>query len=101
MSETDRLIANAATDPERYDADRPLVPSLGVAIVACMDARLPPFGLLGLQVGDAHVIRNAGGAVTPDDRVIMRNNADTKTLSRPTTLPSADNKFTDAFLACA
>jgi carbonic anhydrase len=38
-----------------------------VAIVACMDARLNPYGLLGLREGDAHVIRNAGGVVTDDE----------------------------------
>jgi carbonic anhydrase len=41
-------------------------PALRVAVVACMDARLDPRGLLGLRDGDAHVIRNAGGVVTPD-----------------------------------
>jgi len=41
-------------------------PARKVAIVACMDARLNPYGLLGLQEGDAHVIRNAGGVVTDD-----------------------------------
>jgi carbonic anhydrase len=42
-------------------------PGRRVAIVACMDARLNPYGLLGLQEGDAHVIRNAGGVVTDDE----------------------------------
>jgi carbonic anhydrase len=37
-----------------------------VAVLACMDARINPYGLLGLREGDAHVIRNAGGVVTPD-----------------------------------
>src|SRR5262245_63164304 len=41
-------------------------PGLGVAVVACMDARINVYGLLGLREGDAHVIRNAGGAVTDD-----------------------------------
>jgi carbonic anhydrase len=67
MTVTEDLLANA----ERYAAgfgkgDLPLPPGLGVAVVACMDARLNPYGLLGLSEGDAHVIRNAGGAVTPD-----------------------------------
>jgi carbonic anhydrase len=46
----------------------PLVgrPSLRIAVVACMDARLDPVQLLGLQLGQAHVIRNAGGVVTDD-----------------------------------
>jgi carbonic anhydrase len=42
------------------------VPSLHIAVVACMDARLDPVQLLGLRPGEAHVIRNAGGAVTDD-----------------------------------
>jgi carbonic anhydrase len=41
-------------------------PAMKVAIVACMDARLDPAQVLGLNVGDAHVIRNAGGVVTDD-----------------------------------
>jgi carbonic anhydrase len=41
-------------------------PAKGLAVVACMDARLNPFALLGLEIGDAHVIRNAGGVVTDD-----------------------------------
>jgi carbonic anhydrase len=44
----------------------PRTPARKLAIVACMDARLDPCGVLGLQEGDAHVIRNAGGAVTDD-----------------------------------
>ena len=42
-------------------------PGRKVAIVACMDARLNPYGLLGLREGDAHVIRNAGGVITADE----------------------------------
>src|SRR5262249_10191433 len=42
-------------------------PAKGVAIVACMDARLNVYGLLGLSEGDAHVIRNAGGVITDDE----------------------------------
>jgi carbonic anhydrase len=41
-------------------------PAKQVVVVACMDARLNPYGLLGLQEGDAHIIRNAGGVVTDD-----------------------------------
>jgi carbonic anhydrase len=44
----------------------PLPPAKGVAVLACMDARVDPYGILGLAEGDAHVIRNAGGAVTDD-----------------------------------
>ena len=68
MSTTDELLANA----ENYAAsftkgDLPLPPARKVAVLACMDARLNPYGLLGLQEGDAHVIRNAGGVVTDDE----------------------------------
>lgn len=44
----------------------PAAPARRIAIVACMDARLPPLDALGLELGDAHVIRNAGGIVTDD-----------------------------------
>jgi carbonic anhydrase len=67
MTVTDDLVRNA----ERYAAnfnkgDLPMPPGKQVVVVACMDARLNPYGLLGLQEGDAHVIRNAGGVVTDD-----------------------------------
>ena len=67
MSVTDELVRNA----ERYAAtfakgDLPMPPGKQVVVIACMDARLNPYGLLGLQEGDAHVIRNAGGVVTED-----------------------------------
>lgn len=67
MSITDELLANASRYAEGFSAgDLPLPPARGVAVVACMDARLNPYGLLGLREGDAHVIRNAGGVVTLD-----------------------------------
>jgi carbonic anhydrase len=67
MSETDGLVANAQQYKTGFDrGDLPLPPARGVAIVACMDARLNPYAILGLREGDAHIIRNAGGAVTAD-----------------------------------
>lgn len=68
MSITDSLVENA----KKYQADfnkghLPLPPAKHIAILACMDARLNVYGLLGLQEGDAHVIRNAGGVVTAGD----------------------------------
>lgn len=67
MSVTDELLAGAAQYAARFDSgDLPLPPARRVAVVACMDARLDPQALLGLSLGDAHVIRNAGGAVTDD-----------------------------------
>jgi len=68
MSQTDELLRNAEKYAEDFDkGDLPMPPARKVAIVACMDARLSPFALLGLEVGDAHVIRNAGGVVTDDE----------------------------------
>jgi carbonic anhydrase len=68
MSVTDELLANAETYAARFDkGDLPLPPAKKLAIVACMDARLNPYALLGLQEGDAHVVRNAGGVITNDE----------------------------------
>lgn len=67
MSATDELLKNNEAYVASFDkADLPLPPARKVAIVACMDARLNVYGALGLQEGDAHVIRNAGGVVTDD-----------------------------------
>src|SRR6195952_3379086 len=67
MSVTDELLRNAEDYAARFDkGDLPLPPAKKVAIVACMDARLDPQALLGLDEGDAHVIRNAGGVITDD-----------------------------------
>ncbi|MEN3283845.1 MAG: carbonic anhydrase [Solirubrobacteraceae bacterium] len=67
MSTTDELLRNAQAYADSFDkGDLPLPPARKVAVVACMDARLNPYGILGLQEGDAHVIRNAGGVVTDD-----------------------------------
>lgn len=64
---TDELLQNARRYNQSFTApSSPGEPALHVAVVACMDARLDPRGLLGLRDGDAHVIRNAGGVVTPD-----------------------------------
>jgi carbonic anhydrase len=69
MSVTDELLANAERYAAAFDkGDLPLPPAKHVAVLACMDARLNVYGLLGLQEGDAHVIRNAGGVVTADER---------------------------------
>ncbi len=68
MSATDELLQNAEAYAEGFDkADLPMPPGRKVAIVACMDARLNPYALLGLQEGDAHIIRNAGGVITDDE----------------------------------
>ena len=68
MSVTDELLKNNEGYAASFDkGDLPMPPGLKIAILACMDARLNPYGALGLQEGDAHVIRNAGGVVTDDE----------------------------------
>ena len=68
MSTIDLLLENAEAYAAGFDKNGlPLPPGRRVAILACMDARLNPYGLLGLSEGDAHVIRNAGGVVTDDE----------------------------------
>src|SRR5476649_743195 len=68
MSITDDLVSNNDAYVASFDkGDLPLPPGKKVAVVACMDARLNVYGMLGLSEGDAHVIRNAGGVVTDDE----------------------------------
>src|SRR3979409_452723 len=67
MSVTDELLENNEKYAASFEGPLPLSPSKGVAVVACMDARLNVYGALGLQEGEAHVIRNAGGVVTDDE----------------------------------
>lgn len=68
MSTTDQLLENAKAYAASFDKGQlPLPPGRKIAVLACMDARLNPYGLLGLTEGDAHVIRNAGGVVTEDE----------------------------------
>lgn len=67
MDQTDELLGHAARYAQRSPtAGLAAPPARRVAVLACMDARLHPFALLGLAEGDAHVIRNAGGVVTED-----------------------------------
>lgn len=67
MSATDDILKSNARYAEGFDkAGLSAAPALRMAIVACMDARLDTHKLLGIQEGDAHVIRNAGGVVTDD-----------------------------------
>jgi carbonic anhydrase len=67
MSVIDDLLENASRYADGFaHGDLPTPPAKRLAVVACMDARLNPFSLLGLGEGDAHVIRNAGGVVTDD-----------------------------------
>ena len=67
MSVTDELLRNAEQYASSFQkGDLPLPPAKKVAVVACMDARLIPSRVLGLEEGDAHVIRNAGGLVNDE-----------------------------------
>ena len=67
MTVTDEYLANNAEYANTFTGPLPLPPSKHVAVVACMDARLDVYRILGLADGEAHVIRNAGGVVTDDE----------------------------------
>ncbi len=67
MSATDDLLANNARYAESFSGPLPMPPAKHVAVVACMDARLNVYDILGLAEGEAHVIRNAGGVITDDE----------------------------------
>jgi carbonic anhydrase len=67
MSTTDDLLRNNEAYAASFDkGDLPIPPARRTAVIACMDARLDVHAILGLAIGDAHVIRNAGGVVTDD-----------------------------------
>lgn len=67
MSATDDLLRNNEAYSEAFDkGELPGPPAKGVAVVSCMDARVVPSRILGLEEGDAHIIKNAGGVVTDD-----------------------------------
>jgi carbonic anhydrase len=67
MTVTDEYLANNEVYARTFTGPLPLPPSKHVAVVACMDARLDVYRILGLGDGEAHVIRNAGGVVTDDE----------------------------------
>jgi carbonic anhydrase len=67
MSVTDEYLVNNARYAEGFSGPLPMPPSRQVAVVACMDARLNVYAILGAGEGEAHVIRNAGGVVTDDE----------------------------------
>ena len=66
MSVTDEYLRNNAAYAEQFAGPLPMPPSRHTAVVACMDARLNVYGMLGLKEGESHVIRNAGGVVADD-----------------------------------
>ena len=66
MSVTDDYLQNNEAYAASFGGRLPMPPSEHVAVVACMDARLNVYGMLGLKEGEAHVIRNAGGVATDD-----------------------------------
>jgi carbonic anhydrase len=66
MSVTDEFLAANKDYQNVFKGPLPLPPARKVAVLACMDARLDPAKILGLEEGDAHVIRNAGGVATED-----------------------------------
>jgi carbonic anhydrase len=67
VSVTDELLANNQRYAETFSGPLPMPPGRAVAVIACMDARLNVYAILGLAEGEAHVIRNAGGVVTDDE----------------------------------
>ncbi len=66
MAEYEQMLAANEEWSRSFAGGLPVAPARKVAVVACMDSRMPLFPLLGLAVGDAHVIRNAGGVITED-----------------------------------
>ncbi len=66
MPVTDDLLANNERYAAGFRGPLPMLPGAHLAVVACMDARLNVYSILGLEEGQAHVIRNAGGAITDD-----------------------------------
>lgn len=67
MTVTDEYLQNNAVYASTFTGPLPLPPAKHVAVVACMDARLNVYGALGIQEGESHVIRNAGGVITADE----------------------------------
>jgi carbonic anhydrase len=66
MSAIDHLLHANHVYAETFPGAKPLRPRLSLAVITCMDSRMDLFGALGLEIGDAHLIRNAGGLPTDD-----------------------------------
>jgi carbonic anhydrase len=67
MTAIDEFLANNARYAESFSGPLPMPPAKQAAVVACMDARMNVYDMLGLGEGEAHVIRNAGGVITDDE----------------------------------
>jgi carbonic anhydrase len=67
MTVIDEYLDNNARYAESFSGPLPMPPGRQIAVVACMDARLNVYGILGAAEGEAHVIRNAGGVITDDE----------------------------------
>jgi carbonic anhydrase len=65
-SAIDELYAHAVAQQKKFEGPRALVPARHVAIVTCMDSRIDTFRIFGLDSGDAHIMRNAGGLASED-----------------------------------
>jgi carbonic anhydrase len=65
-SSIDELLANAVAHERGFEGPRAVIPTKHVAIVTCMDSRIDSFRIFGLQSGEAHILRNAGGLATDD-----------------------------------
>src|ERR1700730_3775688 len=87
MSVTDQYLKNNEVYAAQFEGPLPLPPASHVAVVACMDARLNVYAILGLKEGEAHVMRNAGGVVTDDE---IRTLAISQRL-----LPTTENTLTN------
>src|SRR4051794_26217527 len=84
MSAIDDFLQNSVDYPARFPGPLPAPPSRHVAVVTCMDARIDIYRLLGLQPGEAHVIRNGGGLLTADvlrSLVISQRKLDTREIA--------------------
>jgi carbonic anhydrase len=65
-SAIDELLGNAIAHEADFEGPRAVIPAKHVAIVTCMDSRIDSFRIFGLDSGEAHILRNAGGLVTDD-----------------------------------
>jgi len=65
-SAIDELVGNAVAHEADFEGPRAVIPAKHVAIVTCMDSRIDSFRIFGLDSGEAHILRNAGGLVTDD-----------------------------------